>query len=104
MRINVFIEVIGAKQTLSARGYFDVITRAAACYSVDWVFEAVQVKVTADIDVNECNLGLLGIFLGTAVDCSWKNNYLGYTFYDLNPLNGKFDLSGSILETTCQVV
>lgn len=110
MRINIFFEVIGAKQTLSAKGYYDVITRSAACYGLDWAFEAAQLKVTADIDVDECSLGFLGIFLpGYAVLCDWKNNYLGYysssyTFYDFNPLNSRYDASGTIVPTTCKFV
>jgi hypothetical protein len=112
MRINIFFEVIGAKSSLSAKGYYDVITRSAACYGVDWTFEAMKVKVTADIDVDECSLGILGIFLpGYAVLCDWKNNYIdystnlqSYTFYELNPSNGKFDTGGNIIPITCKFV
>jgi hypothetical protein len=103
LRVNVFFEVIGAKQTLSARAYFDVINKDRYCYAVDWDFETLVFKINVQVDVKECELGALAIFFpGSVSECSWKNNYLSHTFYSYDALNSKYHRKGSVIDTTCQ--
>jgi hypothetical protein len=103
LRVNVFFEVIGAKQTLSARAYFDVINKDRYCYAVDWDFETLVFKINVQVDVKECELGALAIFFpGSVSECSWKNNYLGHTFYSYDALDSNYHRTGSVIDTTCQ--
>lgn len=47
MRVTLFFDLVGAKYSLSARSFYDVINRDAFCYAVDWRFEALRLKVNA---------------------------------------------------------
>lgn len=39
------------------------------------------------MDVNECSYGALGLFLpGGLTDCQWKNYYVDYNLYELDPV------------------
>lgn len=61
-RVTVFAEVIGAKFSPSARVKFDVINYNEFCFVSDWNLETLKIDVTAQVDVNECSYGLLGLF------------------------------------------
>lgn len=101
-RVTVFFDVIGAKLTSAIRGKFDVVDKNSYCYSSDWFAEVVKLIITAKIDVNECNGGLLAFFApGNLRECSWKNYYIDYPLYTLDPLNSKYQWSDTLINEKC---
>ena len=100
VKFTVFFEVIGAKITPALRSKFDTIGYGEYCYESDWTASALKLDITGKVDVNECSAGLLAFFLpGDVRDCQWKNYYIDYPLYTLDPL--EYAWTGSILEEQC---
>lgn len=104
-KVTVFFDVIGAKLTSAFRGKLDAADKNSYCYSSDWFAEIAKLIITAKVDVNECNGGILAFFApGPIRDCSWKNYYIDYPLYKLEPLEGMFEYSGTLLEEQCNAL
>ena len=102
LRVTFFAELIGAKGAVSARSYYDVINQNTFCSAIDWTFEALKLKITAQVDVKECDGGIAAVWLDGAIyQCEWKNNYLTYDFYTSDPTEGRYAREGVIRDTQC---
>jgi len=60
----------------------DYVAYNEFCYSIDYLIETLKVVITANLDVNECNYGLVGLlWYGDFSECQWKNYYVDYPLY-----------------------
>jgi len=60
-KITIFADVIGGKATVSFKEKLDYVAFDELCYSIDYLIETLKVVITANLDVNECDYGILGL-------------------------------------------
>ena len=42
------------------------------CYGMQFITETMNVDVTMEVEVKECNFGLFGLMIGDYTDCYWR--------------------------------
>jgi len=42
------------------------------CYGMQFTTETMDVGITMEVEVNECNFGLFGLMIGDISDCYWR--------------------------------
>jgi hypothetical protein len=86
-KVTIFADVIGGKGTVSLKEKLDYVAYDELCYSAEYLIETLKVVFTANLDVNECSFGLIGLLWGSFRECEWKNYYVDYPLYTVNPLD-----------------
>ena len=81
-RITLFFDLIGAKFAPSMTMKYDTVEYNEFCLSSEWVLDVLKFLVTLNLDVKECDFGILAMFLpGDFENCEWKNYYVDYPIY-----------------------
>jgi hypothetical protein len=78
---------------------FDIILYNTFCQSITWSTKALDLKLSAQVDVDECAYGLIGAFYGDFYECEWMNYYINYPIFDLH--YDQFNQAGSWMDLTC---
>ena len=65
------------------------------CFGLQMLTDAMDLKVEMNIDVLECDVGLIGLIIGDYVDCYWNS-------YNLEPLSDVH--IWNILDTSTELI
>ena len=84
-KLNLFFNVNGFQYTPGIyTAKVDVVNYNQFCQSAGWTAKGVSLSIKSQFDVDECALGLGGLFINQPFDCTWQNYFINYPIYDIS--------------------
>ena len=100
IRMHFWLDLLGSELTvLDVQGRADIVNYSAVCGRMDASNENLRFKLHAEVDFNECLLGLVGFVILDPVDCRWEKYYLTSPLVDVGLSD--FDKKWSIVPEYC---
>jgi len=85
VRLHVFFDIDGFKMTFfDSYSRIDIVNYSDWCTAAAWFFESARFKLFAQVDVNECLIGLVGALTDDTYDCDWSTYYINHPFFDFD--------------------